>query len=195
MSEAAEQHDENNAMKEECASLRSSVKSLESDEAGSLQRILGLERTNHTLESQVAHFHGRIRDEYNLAMDQLSIKASRLNELEAMAYDFNSETQQLRTESREISASLRKAIEATNEYQSMINAGTDFRTRLRTSSRDDEARRVTTQAKLRGAEMYHNNKVTDKDGQIQALRDQTQHLSGSESREVVVPICREAGRS
>ena len=120
MSEAAEQHDENNALKEECASLRSFVKSLESDEAGSLQRILGLERMNHTLESQVAHFHGRMRDEYNFAMDQLSIKASRLNELEAMAYDFNSETQQLRTENSEISASLRKAIEATNEYQSMV---------------------------------------------------------------------------
>ena len=31
--------------------------------------------------------------------------------------------------------------------------------------------------------MYHNNIVTNKDGQIQTLRDQTQHLSGSESRE------------
>ena len=31
--------------------------------------------------------------------------------------------------------------------------------------------------------MYHNNIVTNKDGQIQTLRDQIQHLSGSESRE------------
>ena len=59
MSEAAEQHGENNALKEECASFRSFVKSLESDEAGSLQRILGLDRMNHTLESQAAHVHGR----------------------------------------------------------------------------------------------------------------------------------------
>ena len=74
VSEAAEQYDENRALREECASLRSSVKDLEFDEAGSLQRILGLESTTHTLESQVAHVHGRMRDEYNLAMDQLSIK-------------------------------------------------------------------------------------------------------------------------
>ena len=67
--------------------------SLESDEAGSLQRIQGLERLNHTLESQVAHAHGRMRDEYNLAMDQLNIKANRLNELEATAHDYNSETE------------------------------------------------------------------------------------------------------
>ena len=65
MSESAKQHDENDALKAECASLRSSVKSLESDEAGSLQRILGLERMNHTLQSQVSHVHGRMRDEYS----------------------------------------------------------------------------------------------------------------------------------
>ena len=29
------------------------------------------------------------------------------------------------------------------------------------------------QAKLRGAELYHNNIVTNKDGQIQTMRDQT----------------------
>ena len=39
MNEAAEQHDENQALKEECASLRPSVKDLESDEAGSLQQF------------------------------------------------------------------------------------------------------------------------------------------------------------
>ena len=72
MSEAAEQHGENNALKEECASLRSFVKDLESDEAGSLQRIMGLERMNHTLEPQAAHVHGWMTDEYNLAMDQLN---------------------------------------------------------------------------------------------------------------------------
>ena len=31
--------------------------------------------------------------------------------------------------------------------------------------------------------MYHNNIVANKGGQIQTLRDQTQHLSRSESRE------------
>ena len=41
----------------------------------------------------------------------------------------------------------------------------------------------TTQAKLRLAETYHNHIVSNKDGQIQTLRDQMQHLSGSESRE------------
>ena len=51
MSEAAEQCDENNALKKECASLQSAVDRLESDEAGSPQRILGLERMNHTLEA------------------------------------------------------------------------------------------------------------------------------------------------
>ena len=56
---------------------------------------------NHALESQVAHVRGRMKDEYNLAMDQRSIKANRLNELEAIAYDFNNETQQLRMESSE----------------------------------------------------------------------------------------------
>ena len=39
------------------------------------------------------------------------------------------------------------------------------------------------QARLRGAEMYHNNIVTNKDGQLQTLRGQIQHLSGSELRE------------
>ena len=70
MSEAAERLDENNALKEECASLQTAVGRLESDEAGSLQRILNLERMNHALESQVAHAHGKMRDEYNLAMDR-----------------------------------------------------------------------------------------------------------------------------
>ena len=37
MSEAAEQLDESNALMKECASLRSAVDRLESDEAGSLQ--------------------------------------------------------------------------------------------------------------------------------------------------------------
>ena len=143
MNEAAEQHDENQALKEECASLRSSVKHLEPDEAGSLQRILGLERMNHILESQVAHDHGRMKDERNLAMDQLSIKANRLNELETMAYDFNNKTQQLRMENSEISASLWKAVEATNEYQSMVGSGTDLRIKNeRTSSRLNETRRI-----------------------------------------------------
>ena len=83
-----------------------------------------------------------MRDEYNLAMDQLNIKASRLNELEAMAYDCNSETQQMRTENSEISASMRKAIETTNEYQSMTNTGTEYRTRLTQALRNHEAKRV-----------------------------------------------------
>ena len=56
-------------------------------------------------------------DKYNLATEQLKIEASRLSELEAMAYDFNNETQQLRAENSEISASLRK------KFQSMINVG------------------------------------------------------------------------
>ena len=56
MSEAAEQYDENRELKEESQDL-------ESDESGSLQRILGLEKMNHTLESQVAHVHGRMKDE------------------------------------------------------------------------------------------------------------------------------------
>ena len=110
MSEAAEQH----ALKAECP----------------LQRILGLERMNHTRESQVAHVHGRMRDECNLTMEQLKVKASRLSEIEATAFDFNNETQQLRTESSEISASLRKAAESTSEYQSMMNTGAGHRTRL-----------------------------------------------------------------
>ena len=131
-----------------------------------------LERMNRTLESQVAHVHGRMKDEYNLAMDQLSIRANRLNDLEAMAYDFNNETQQLRMEN----ASLRKAVEATNEYQSMVSSRRD-------SMKQEES---TTQAKLRGAEMYHNNIVTNKDGQIQTLRNQIQHLSGSESTKLQV---------
>ena len=42
MSKAAEQLDENNALKEECASLQSAVGRPESDEAGGLS--LGLER-------------------------------------------------------------------------------------------------------------------------------------------------------
>ena len=88
MNEAAEQLDENNSLKKECASLQSAINELESDEAGSLQRILGLERMNRALESQVAHVHGRIRDEYNLAMDQLNIKSNRLNEVEAVAVRF-----------------------------------------------------------------------------------------------------------
>ena len=54
MSEAAEQLDESNALKKECASLPSAIDRLESDKAGSLQRILGL------VESQVAHVHGRV---------------------------------------------------------------------------------------------------------------------------------------
>ena len=67
MSEVAEQLDESNALKKECASLRSAVDRLESDEAGSLQRILGLERMNHALEPQAAHVYGGMRDEDNLA--------------------------------------------------------------------------------------------------------------------------------
>lgn len=64
MSEAAEQYDENRAWKAECISMQSSIQILESDEAGSLQRILDLERVNNTLESQVEFVHGRMRDEY-----------------------------------------------------------------------------------------------------------------------------------
>ena len=121
-----------------------------------------------------------MRDEYNLATDQLNIKSSRLNELEATLNSYE-------RKHREISTSLRKAIEASNEYQSMINAGTDLRTKLRNENerlrekmKQEES---TMQAKLRGVEMYHNNTVTNEDGQIQTLRDQIQHLSGSESRE------------
>ena len=101
MSEAVGQHNENHALKEERASLRSSVKDLESDEAGSLQRILGLERMSDTLEPQVAKWP--------------VISTTR---------------QQLRMENSEISALLRKAIEATNEYNSMVSSGTDLRTKL-----------------------------------------------------------------
>ena len=118
MSKAAEQHDEN-ALKEECASLRSW-----SPRGGKPAKDPGVQENESYLESQVAHVHGGMRDAYNLAMGQLNIKASRLSELEAMAYDYNSESQQLRAENSE-SASLRKAIKATNEYQSMINTGTD----------------------------------------------------------------------
>ena len=57
MSEAAEQLDENNASKKECASLRSAVDRLESDEVGSLQRILGLERMNHALVAEGSRSH------------------------------------------------------------------------------------------------------------------------------------------
>ena len=63
---------------------------------------------------------------------------------------------------------LRKAVEATNEYLSMISSGTELRAkrkheneRVRETMRQEES---TTQAKLRGAEMYHNNIVTNKDG-------------------------------
>ena len=69
----------------------------------------------------------------------------------------------------------------------MISSGTELRAKL---SHENERPRetmkqeeLTMQAKLRGAEMHHNNIVTNKDGQIQTLRDQIQHLSGSESRE------------
>ena len=187
MSEAAEQLDESNALKKECALLRSAVDRPESDEAGSLQRLLGLVRMNHALESQVAHVHGRMRDEYNLAMDELDIKSNRLSEVETVAHDFNSENRMMRAENSEMSPSLRKAIEATNEYQFMISSGTELRAklnheneRLRETMRQEES---TMQAKFRGAGMYHNQIVTNKDGQIETLRDQIQHLSGSESRE------------
>ena len=43
--------------------MESRMQALESDEAGSLQRIIGLERMNHTLEAQTDHVHGRMRDE------------------------------------------------------------------------------------------------------------------------------------
>ena len=53
-------------------------------------------------------------------------------------------------------------------------------------------------SKLKGAEMYHNNIVTNKDGQIQTLRN----LEGSDTTPVrerveggMVPICREVSRS
>ena len=44
MSEAAERHDENRTLGAECVSMESSIQSLESDGAGSLQRILELEK-------------------------------------------------------------------------------------------------------------------------------------------------------
>ena len=94
------QLDESNALKKECASLLSAVDRLEPDEAGSLQRILGLERMNHALESQVAHVHGRMRDEYNLAIDQLDVKSNRLSEVETVAHDFNGENRMMRVELR-----------------------------------------------------------------------------------------------
>ena len=128
-----------------------------------------------------------MRDEYNLAIGQLGIKSKRLSEVETVAHDFNIENRMMRAENSEMSTSLRKAIEATNGDQSMISSGTDLRAklnheneRLRETMRQEES---TMQAKLRGAEMYHHNIVTNKDGQIQTLRDQIKHLSGSESRE------------
>ena len=56
MSKAAGQLVKNNALKKECASLQSAAGRLESDEAGSLQRIPGLERMNNALESQFLTF-------------------------------------------------------------------------------------------------------------------------------------------
>ena len=90
-----------------------------------------------------------------------------------------------------MSTSLWKVLEATNEYQSMISSGAELRAklnhdneRLRETMKQEE---LTMQAKLRGAEMYHNNIVPNKDGQTQTLRDQIRRLSGSESREEWFP--------
>ena len=49
-----------------------------------------------------------MRDEYNLAMDQLDAKSTGLSEVETVAHDFNCENRTMRAENREMSASLRK---------------------------------------------------------------------------------------
>ena len=120
-----------------------------------------------------------MKDEYNLKTEQLKFKENRLNELEAMAYDINHEAQ-LRAENSEISRSLRQASDAANEYRSQVSFGKGVRTRL---DQENEQLRETmryeesaTQAKMRGAELYHNNIITSKDGQAQTLRDQEQQL-------------------
>ena len=96
----------------------------------------------------------------------------------------------MRAENSEMSASLRRATKTTNKHQSMISSGTELRARLnhenerfRETVRQEES---TMQARLRGAEMYHYNIVTNKDGEAQTLRDQMQ----TEGR--IAPICRKA---
>ena len=62
-----------------------------------------------------------------------------------------------------MSTSLRKAIKATNENQSMISSGTELRAKLNHENERFRETVKTMQAKLRGAQMYQNNLVTNKD--------------------------------
>lgn len=56
LGEAAEQYDENRALRSVCISKASKIQALEPD---GLQRSIGLERMNHTPEVQTAHVHGK----------------------------------------------------------------------------------------------------------------------------------------
>ena len=115
LSEAAEQHDEHRELGAECVSLKSTMQAYESDEAGCLQRMLGLER---------------MKDEHDLATEQLSVRGARLNELQAMIFDANNENQQFRAEHSEILASLQQTTKAAEELRSQVNHGNGFRARL-----------------------------------------------------------------
>ena len=73
MSETAEHFDEVRSLRGERATMESTIQAVRTDEAGCVQRTTGLERMNHTLEAQVDHVHGRMKHEYDLAIEQLRV--------------------------------------------------------------------------------------------------------------------------
>ena len=83
LGEAAEQYDENRALRSVCVSMASKIQALEPD---GLQRSIGLERMSHTPEVQTAHVHGK---KERRAVEDIG----RLREVEVSAFTMNSNAQ------------------------------------------------------------------------------------------------------
>ena len=82
---------------------------------------------------------------------------------------------------------MRQAMEAANEYKSQVNIGNGVKARLNYENEQLHEKlhhgESAIQAKLRGAELYRTNVMSNRDGQIQALRSQMQQFPESESKE------------
>ena len=77
---------------------------------------------NRTLESQTAHVHGRMVDDYGLATEQLKMSNALLSKVEARAFAVNNEAQSYRAESSEVSALLQQAVNASTVLPTQVMA-------------------------------------------------------------------------